>query len=292
MTATDDTVVNGFTAPDPEDVGTSYDEFEDFYKLVASDISFHIGMWSRPGALDPASTVFELSNMAQERVVEHLIETLGLKAGQHLLDIGCGAGAPAVEIARRSRGRVTGINVSKTQLDSATERAKAADISDRVTFQYGNAMALDFADESFDAALAIDLFPHLSDRQKGFDEAFRVLRPGSPFLISEFTVRGTPPEDQLSAYLQTFQTMPPITPTKSIEQAAAAGFELVKAERVTRDVALTTEVILFLYGDRREEIVDRYGPDVVAELDYAMPLVRSYMRDHLGYYYFLLQKPL
>jgi ubiquinone/menaquinone biosynthesis C-methylase UbiE len=292
VTATEDRAVDGFTAPNPDDIGTNYDEFADFYNLVASDISFHIGMWSQPGRREAASTVFDLSNKAQERVVEHCIESLALKAGEHLLDIGCGSGAPAIRIAQESGGKATGINVSRGQLAQATDRAKEAGLADRVSFQYGNAMALDFADESFDAALAIDLFPHLSDRQQGFNEAFRVLRPGSPFLLSEFTVRGNPPEDQLGAYLQTFHAMPPITPAQSIELAANAGFELVKSERMTKDVALSTEVIYFLYVDRRDEITNRYGPEVVAELDYVMPLVRSYMRDHLGYYYFLLQKPL
>jgi ubiquinone/menaquinone biosynthesis C-methylase UbiE len=290
MTATEDRTVSDFAAPSPEDIGVSYDEYADFYKLINSDISFHIGRWTRSGDHDP-STVYELSNRAQVRTVEHVIETLGLKATDHLLDIGCGAGAPAVQIAQHSGGRATGINVSKGQLAEATERAEAAGVSDRVTFQYGNAMDLDFAADSFDAALAIDLFPHLSDRQQGFNEAFRVLRPGGTLLLSEFTVRGTPPEEQYNAYLQTFQAMPPITPAKSIELATNAGFELVNAERMTKDVALSTEVMFFLYTDRHAEITERYGAEAVAQLDYVMPLVRAFMREHLGYYYFLLQKP-
>jgi cyclopropane fatty-acyl-phospholipid synthase-like methyltransferase len=290
VTATEDHTVSGFTPPNPDDIGINYDEFADFYALINSDISFHIGMWSGTAAHEPAS-VHELADRAQVRVVEHCIETLGLTETDHLLDIGCGAGAPAIQIARHSGGRATGINVSKGQLAEATQRADAAGIADRVTFQYGNAMELDFADESFDAALAIDLFPHLSDRQQAFNEAFRVLKPGGTLLLSEFTLRGTPPEEQFSAYLQTFQAMPPIAPETSIGLAANAGFELVRAERMTKDVALSTEVMFFLYHDRHDAITERYGPEAVAELDYVMPLIRAYMRDHLGYYYFLLQKP-
>lgn len=292
MTVTSDQIASGLAAPAPEDIGTNYDEFADLYKLINGNLSFHIGMWSRPGELNPKSNVYDLSNSAQERVVEHCIETLELTAKDHLLDIGCGAGAPAVQIAEQGGGRVTGVNVSKGQLAEAVERAEKAGLSDRVTFRYGNAMELEFADGSFDSVLAIDLFPHLSDRQRGFDEAFRVLRPGGSFLLTEFTVRGTPPEDQLAAYLQTFLAMPPIPPERAVELAGKAGFELVKAERMTRDVALSTELMLLIYADRHDEITDRYGPGVMAQLDHVMPLIRSYMREHLGYYYFLLQKPL
>jgi ubiquinone/menaquinone biosynthesis C-methylase UbiE len=290
VTATEDYTVGDFVAPNPDDIGINYDEFADFYRLINSDISFHIGMWSGTGAHEPSS-VHELADRAQVRVVEHCIETLGLKETDHLLDIGCGAGAPAIQIAQHSGGRATGINVSKGQLAQATERAESAGLSDRVSFKYGNAMDLDFADESFDAALAIDLFPHLSDRQQAFNEAFRVLKPGGTFLLSEFTGRGTPPEEQFAAYLQTFQAMPPISPEVSIGLAANAGFELVNAQRMTKDVALSTEVMFFLYNDRHAEITERYGAEAVADLDYVMPLIRAYMRDHLGYYYFLLQKP-
>jgi len=291
VTATHDRTVDGFTAPSPEDVGATYDQFGDLYGLTIGDIGVHIGMWSRPGEREPASTLSDLANRAQERQTEYHIETLGLKAGEHLLDIGCGTGLPAVRMAQHSGGRVTGISVSRAQIAKATETARSASISDRVTFRYGDAMALDFADESFDAAMAIDVYAHLSDRQQAFQEAARVLRPGAHFMMSEFTLRGTPTEQQLAAYLQTWCCMPPTTPAKTMEMAAAAGLELVRAENMTQSNSFTGELMGFLYADRHDEIVDRYGPELVAQIDKVLPLVSSFTRDHLGYYLFLLRKP-
>ncbi|MDQ3577421.1 MAG: methyltransferase domain-containing protein [Actinomycetota bacterium] len=292
MTSTQDRVEGDFTPPSPQDIGINYDELIDLHALIASDISLHIGMWTKPGEREPASTLPELSNRAQERQTDYHLEALGLKANEHLLDIGCGAGSPAIQIARQSGGRVTGINVSQGQLAKATERAQAANISDRVSFQYGDAMALDFADESFDAAMAIEVFAHLSDRQQGFNEAARVLRPGGHFLVSDFTLRGTPSEDLLAAYQHTWHATRPITPAKTMELAAAAGFELVKAESMTQNTIFSGEVMGLLYADRHDEIIDRYGADVVAEFDQVMPMVRTFFRDHLGSYLFLLRKPL
>jgi cyclopropane fatty-acyl-phospholipid synthase-like methyltransferase len=291
VTDTTDQVAEGITAPSPEDIGVNYDQFADLHELIASDISLHIGLWSPPGDREPASTLLDLSNRAQEQQTDYHLETLGVQAGDHLLDIGCGAGAPAVRIAQRSGARVTGINVSQVQLDKAVERAKSADVADRVSFGYGNAMALDFADESFDAAMAIEVFAHLSDRRQGFAEAARVLRPGGHFLVTEFTLRGTPSEELLTAYLQTWHCMPPTTPAKTMELAADAGFELVKVDNMTQNCAFSGEVMGLLYADRHDEIVDRYGPELVGEMDYVMPLVRTFFREHLGCYMFLLRKP-
>jgi hypothetical protein len=46
-----------------------------------------------------------------------------------------------------------------------------------------------------------------------------------------------------------------------------------------------------LYADRKQEIIDTYGPEAVAEMDGVMPGVRTFFREHLGSYLFLLRKP-
>src|SRR5215468_10091601 len=122
MTATSDEMID-LTLPTPEEIGTNYDQFTDLYGLTVGDIGLHVGMWSRPGEREPASTLGDLANRAQERQTEYHIETLGLRADEHLLDIGCGTGLPAVRMAQHSGGRVTGITVSRSQIVKATETA-------------------------------------------------------------------------------------------------------------------------------------------------------------------------
>src|SRR5215468_206163 len=118
MTATSDEMID-LTLPTPEEIGTNYDQFTDLYGLTVGDIGLHVGMWSQPGEREPASTLGDLANRAQERQTEHHIQILGLKADEHLLDIGCGTGLPAVRMAQHSGGRVTGINVSQLHLTRA-----------------------------------------------------------------------------------------------------------------------------------------------------------------------------
>ncbi|RKT52053.1 SAM-dependent methyltransferase [Saccharothrix australiensis] len=291
MTTTDDQVSPRSTAPTPEEVGAAYDRFGDLYAITTGDVGLHIGLWSHPDERAPAATLTDLANRAQERQTDHHIDLLALAPHEHLLDIGCGNGQPAVRVARRSGGRVTGITVSRSQLDRATEAARSAGLADRVSFRYGNVLALDFEDGSFDAAMAIEVFAHLDDRQRAFHETARVLRPGGHFLLSEFTLRGSPTEAETAAFQRTWYCAPPTTPAKVLEMADAAGLELVKVENMTQNCSFSGDLMGLLYAERHDEILDRYGPELVAEMDEVMPLVRSYTRDHLGYYLFLLRKP-
>lgn len=290
MTATSDGMTDSATAPTPEEIGANYDQFTDLYALTIGDVGLHIGMWTRPGEREPASTLSDLANRAQERQTEFHIETLGLRAHEHLLDVGCGTGLPAVRMAQASGGRVTGINVSREHLARAERTAEAHGVADRVSFRYGNAMALEFPDETFDAAMSIDVYGHLSDRQKAFHETARVLRPGGHFMMSEFTIRGTPDALGLAAYQQVWCSVPPTTPAGNIELATNAGFELVRVESMVQNCSFSGDLMGLLWMDRRDEIIGRYGVELVEQMDDLVPLVRTFVHDNLGSYLFLFRK--
>jgi len=277
--------------PTPEEVGATYDQFGDLYSLTIGDVGIHLGMWTPPGERAPASTLADLANRAQERQTEHHLRTLALQPGDHLLDIGCGTGGPAVQAARGSGARVTGITVSREQIKTATGLAEAKGVADRVSFAYGNAMSLDFPDASFDAALSIEVFAHFSDRQRGFHEAARVLKPGGVFLMSDFTMIGTPSPEELDAYVRTWCCPAPTTLPDLIGMAQAAGFDLLRAESMTQNCSFTGQVMGLLYQERRDVIATRYGDDAVAHMDLTVPLVRSFISDHLGSYLLFLSKP-
>lgn len=291
MTTTDNLGGDEFVAPTPEEIGANYDRFGDLFGLTVGDVGLHVGMWTQPGESAPAATLHDLANRAQERQTEYLLATLPLKPGGHLLDVGSGTGLPAIRFADHSGGRVTSITPSRTQVDNASELARSMGFADRVTFQLGDVMALDFPDESFDAALAIDVFAHLSDRQRGFDEVARTLRPGGHFMMSEFTVRGTPAPEELAAYTRTWCCVPPITPARTMELAATSGFELVKVDSMVQNCAFNGEMMSLLYAQKHDDIVTRYGAELVAEMDKVIPVVGSFIQHHLGSYLFLFRKP-
>ncbi|MFK8846324.1 SAM-dependent methyltransferase [Streptomyces sp. Ac-502] len=197
MTVADNSANSGpapAPAPAPEEVGAMYDRFGDLLAMVLGRSALHVGMFVPHGERTAAASLLGLSGLAQDRQTAYLADILadGLPPDPRLLDIGCGTGGPALHLARRTGGRVTGITVSRGQLARCGERLNAATgLEGRVDFTYGDVMRLDHADDTYDAAWSIDCFPHLSDRPAGLREARRVLRPGGRLLMTEFARRGT-----------------------------------------------------------------------------------------------------
>jgi ubiquinone/menaquinone biosynthesis C-methylase UbiE len=102
------------------------------------------------------------------------------------LDVGCGLGADAAEMAGRmpKDGRVTGIDNSAAMIGEA--RRRSADLGNTVTFDVGNAMDLPYADASFDACRAKNVFQHLPGPELAIGEMSRVTRSGGRVAALEF----------------------------------------------------------------------------------------------------------
>ncbi|MET9295010.1 methyltransferase domain-containing protein [Streptomyces sp. NPDC003077] len=285
---------NKSTSPTPEDVGAMYDRFGGLLAMTLGGSALHIGMFVPHGERAPVTSLPALADLAQDRQTDFLIDTVGLGPDGHLLDVGCGTGGPALRLARRSGGRVTGITVSRQQLAACEQRLRDEDgdsLADRVRFAYGNAMELAWPDASFDAAWSIDCFPHLSDRTAGFREVFRVLRPGGVFLMTDFGVRGTPDDAELGAFTELWACPPPTSFATLVTQSEEAGFRLTRVQEMTANMVLCSELMGALYQDRRAEIADRYGEETTAHGEHLMVGFRSFSRDHLEYYLLLLRKP-
>ncbi|MCF3119008.1 methyltransferase domain-containing protein [Streptomyces arenae] len=291
------------TAPSPEEVGATYDEFGPLFSLILGDSAIHVGSWSEPdGRLDdvdrdglvdrtPVTTLTGLANRAMDRQTDRFIGLLRPRSGGRVLDIGCGTGGPAVRLARSSGAQVTGITVSRRQAAEATERALAAGLSTQVSFDHADAMRLPYPDGSFDAALAVDSLCHMNDRPRALREAFRVLRPGAPLLLTEFTKAGTPTREHLDVYHAVWATGPLVSPGEVLEMAGEAGFVTERVENDTHNVVMTGELMRLLYNDRHDEVLARFGRETTARLDTLMPDLCAFSTGHLGHHVFVLSKP-
>ena len=116
-------------------------------------------------------------------------QRLGLRPGDRLLDLGCGAGRHAFESLRRG-ARVTAFDYDEAELKDVAAMASAmetaGDLGDgaRSWVARGDATALPFPDASFDRIIAAEVLEHISDDAAAIGELVRVLRPGGTMAVT------------------------------------------------------------------------------------------------------------
>lgn len=113
--------------------------------------------------------------------------------GSRVLDVASGTGDLAIELARRVTpgGEVVGSDFSENML--AIGRKKAAKHSLDVRFEWADALALPYPDDSFDAATVGFGARNFSDLPRGLAEMARVVRPGGRVVVLEITTPTKPP---------------------------------------------------------------------------------------------------
>jgi len=98
---------------------------------------------------------------AQQNKINHIIKKLNLKPGQKVLDIGCGWGGMAFEIARQSQCEVTGISLSENQIKYCKEKAKELNLDNQARFEL-----LDYrsVNSKFDRIVSVGAFEHFGKK--------------------------------------------------------------------------------------------------------------------------------
>jgi SAM-dependent methyltransferase len=136
---------------------------------------------------DPAHFIRSLGRIAPlwQPVRDRTYTLLEPRPGQRLLDVGCGTGETAQELARRvgGSGRVVGVDRSETMIAEAGRRARDSGLP--VEFGLGDACHLPFADGAYDGCRAERVLMHLADPERALAEMCRVARPGGRVVVAE-----------------------------------------------------------------------------------------------------------
>lgn len=117
-----------------------------------------------------------------------MMDWLTPREGQKLLDVAGGTGDVAFRFLGRAPGATaTVLDMTESMLIEGQKRAEAESLSERLTWVVGDAMALPFADNSFDVYTISFGIRNVTRVQDALTEAFRVLKPGGRLMVLEFS---------------------------------------------------------------------------------------------------------
>ncbi|QYX57953.1 cyclopropane-fatty-acyl-phospholipid synthase family protein [Roseovarius sp. SCSIO 43702] len=156
-----------------------YDLGNEFYRLWLDDTMTYSSAYFENGQ--------ESLEKAQVQKYARMVDQMGVKPGDHVLEIGCGWGGFA-EYAAAERGlKVTGLTISREQLAYAEDRIAKAGLSDQVTFKLQ-----DYRDErgAYDGIASIEMFEAVGERYwpTYFETVRERLRPGASATLQIITI--------------------------------------------------------------------------------------------------------
>jgi ubiquinone/menaquinone biosynthesis C-methylase UbiE len=168
---------------------------------------------------------------------KELAQQLALSASDRVLDIGCGLGGPARQIAAQYGCHVTGIDLTRDYVEAGNVLSGWLRLEERVSLQHGDALALPFADGSFTAAYMFHVGMNIADKHALFAEVVRVLRAGARLAIYDVMRTGDGELSYPLPWASTAETNAIVSPRRYRDALSVAGFEIV-SERGRREVAL------------------------------------------------------
>lgn len=154
-----------------------YNVVTDFYEY-GWGTSFHFSRYYK-------GEPFTQATARHEHYIAHKI---GIKDGWNVLDVGCGVGGPAREIARFTNANIVGLNNNDYQIEKANYYAQKLGLANQLKFVKGDFMKMDFEPDSFDAVYAIEATVHAPVLEGVYGEVFKVLKPGGVFGLYEWVM--------------------------------------------------------------------------------------------------------
>lgn len=158
----------------------------------------------------PSSLGWLVNNPIRRWYMRHLLDRVGIKPGETVLELGPGPGTFTVEAAQRlgPQGRLIAVDIQPKMIAQVEKRVRAAHLTN-VETHIASAYDLPIEDESVDRAFLVTVLPEIPDQSRALDELRRVLKPTGLLSITEEFLDPDYP-----------------FPSETIRRAAAAGFSL------------------------------------------------------------------
>jgi SAM-dependent methyltransferase len=194
-----------------------------------------------PGAVDPITVNLYDQRQTEGLPAEAVLASLGcgnptalaqLSAGEIVLDLGAGGGIDVLLSARRvgPAGKAFGLDMTDEMLALARENQRKSGV-ENVEFLKGEIEHIPLPDNSVDVIISNCVINLSADKDQVLCEAFRVLRPGGRFAVSDVVTRGEiPPAIRRNVELWIGCLAGALDESDYLSKLAAAGFEDVSIE--------------------------------------------------------------
>jgi 27-O-demethylrifamycin SV methyltransferase len=187
-----------------------------------------------------------------------------------MLDVGCGIGLSAFQLAEATPAEIVGISNLQPQIDEANRRAAARGLAGRAVFEYNeDVLSLGYPDDSFDVVWVFDALLHMP-RLETLGELRRVLRPGGRVVWTD-KLKNAPmtPEDERAVreFLRDMQAGALLDEEQYRALVRDSGLELVELLDISEHTARSSVRTIEGVNSKWDDLVARYGTGIIPMLE-------------------------
>ena len=199
---------------------------------------------------------------AQQNKIDHIVKKLDIKQGQKILEVGCGWGGMAFEIAKQTDCEVLGISLSKNQIEYCKQKAKELGLDNQVNFELADYREIK---GEYDRIYSVGMFEHVGKKfYKAFFESMnKLLKNDGIFLLHTIGVvdKPSPPNKFINKYIFPGGICPSLS--QIIQPIEKTGLIVADSETLIRHYDKTLESWLERFLNKRKEVKDLFDEKFV-----------------------------
>ena len=200
---------------------------------------------------------------------DRLIEESAVRAEDVVLDVCSGMGGPARYLAWKTGCDVTGLDITASRVEGATELTRIAGLSGSVRFVHGDALAMPFEDASFTLVVAQESFAHIPDKRRLLAECARMLRRGGRLVFSDILHRGNLSVEDGQRLFEGMTFSEIATAEEYQQQLRSCGMEVVRVVDLTEEWTRILVERHAMYRSLESQTVARLGREHFERYDRA-----------------------
>ena len=199
---------------------------------------------------------------AQKNKINHIVKKLDIKQGQRILEVGCGWGGMAFEIAKQKGCEVKGISLSKNQIKYCKDKAKEMGLDNQVSFELADYREIK---GQYDRIYSVGMFEHVGKKfYKAFFESMNsLLKDDGIFLLHTIGVvdKPSPPNKFINKYIFPGGVCPSFS--QIIEPIEKTGLIVSDTETLIRHYDKTLESWLERFLAKKNLVKDLFDEKFV-----------------------------